>query len=137
MNKTVRIPLPNVKVLTPIVAMINSEFPMSPIQIQPTPMMRTLIEIVGGMTEEGMTEERMIEEEIAIVIVKSLTGVTLTDMGPVVEEGIHHPIYPIRMTMTSMDADAPARITTIDKTDVKTAIEIDLDSPHLSSTKAP
>ena len=102
--------------------------------IRTTRIMGTLIEI-----EEGMTEEGMIEEGIAIVIMimTSLTGVEL-----VAKERIHHPIHLIHliqtMTMISMDADASARITTIDKTDVKTAIETDpQDNPHPSLIRAP
>ena len=95
-------------------------------------MMRTLVGI----------EEEMIKEGIAIVIVimMSLTGVTPTGRGLVVEEGIHHPIHPIhpiRMTMTSTDADAPARIATID-IETGTAVGTDLqDSPHPSLIRAP
>ena len=81
-------------------------------------------------SEEGMTEEG-----IAIAIVMSLTGV-----GPAAKEEIHpiHPIHPIWTTMTSTDADAPARIATIDKIDIKTTVETDSqDNPHPSLIRAP
>jgi len=116
--------------------MTNPKTPMNPIRIQATRMMGTLVEIEEEITEEGMTEEGI---AIAIAVVMSLTGAMLTGVGLAAEEGIHHPIHPIHpirtMTMTSTDADAPARIATID---VETAVETDPhDNPHPSSTKAP
>jgi len=88
---------------------LAAEEEIHPIRIQATRMIKTLVESEEGTTEEGIT---------------ITVGMNLTGVGLAAEEEIH-PIHPIPTTMTSTDADAPARIATTDKTNVETAIKTD------------